>query len=41
MRCRKRENYFKQHFSGWKWSEMKWDKAAGIAKQLLILVLGK
>lgn len=41
MRCRKRENYLKQRFSGWKWPEMKQDKAAGIAKQLLILVLGE
>lgn len=40
MRCRRRENYFEQRLNGWKWSEMKKDKAAGIAKQLLILVWG-
>lgn len=39
MRCRKRENYFKQCFDGWRCSEMKKDKASDIAKQLLRLVL--
>lgn len=36
-----KSEFFEQHLIGWKWSEMKKDKAAGIAKQLLILVLGE
>lgn len=41
MRCRKREDYFKEQFDGLKWWEMKKDEATGIAKQLLGLVWGE